>query len=158
MLAQGSLLLCLLIMLWQDWKYRRIHVLLPILVFAIGMFMVNGFFIYKAILINVAFFAIVFSCLVLYMSIKAKAFLNPLEHYFGLGDVMFYIAISPLFDVKQYAVFFITSMLFALIMQLILKKYSTHKTVPLAGFSALLLFIGVLVDILSSANYKFTLL
>jgi hypothetical protein len=158
MLAQGSLLLCLLIMLWQDWKYRRIHVVLPMLVFAIGMFMVNGLVIYKAILINMAFFAIVFSSLVLYMSLKAKAFLNPLEHYFGLGDVLFYLAITPFFDVKQYAVFFITSMLFALLMQLLVKKHSNHTTVPLAGFSSLLLCIVVLVDALSVTNYKFTIL
>ena len=158
MVAQGSLLLCLLIMLWQDWKYRRIHVVLPILVFAIGMFMVNGFVIYKAILVNVAFFIIVFSSLVLYMSLKAKAFLNPLEHYFGLGDVLFYLAITPFFNVKQYAVFFIASMIFALVMQGIVKKHSNHTTVPLAGFSSLLLFIVMLIDAVSVTTYKFTIL
>ncbi|MES2813137.1 MAG: prepilin peptidase [Bacteroidota bacterium] len=158
MLAQGSLLLCLLIMLWQDWKYRRIHVLLPMLVFAIGMFMVNGFVIYKSILVNIVFFIIVFASLVLYMSLKAKAFLNPLEHYFGLGDVMFYIAITPFFNVKQYAVFFIASMIFALVMQLLVKKHSNHITVPLAGFSSLLLFIVMLVDAVSISTYKFTIL
>jgi hypothetical protein len=158
MLAKGGLLLCLLIMLWQDWKYRRIHVLLPLLVFAIGLFLVNGFSTYKITLINIAFFAIVFVALVVYMSIKAKAFLNPLEHYFGLGDVLFYIAITPLFNVKQYAIFFIASMLFALVMQLLLKKHSNHNTVPLAGFSSLLLFILMLVEALSFTNYKYTLL
>ena len=91
------------------------------------------------------------------MSIKAKAFLNPLEHYFGLGDVLFYLAITPFFNVKQYAVFFIISMLFAVIMQVTLKKYSNHNTVPLAGFSSLLLFIVMIVDILSFTTYKFTL-
>jgi hypothetical protein len=158
MLAPGILLLCLLIMLWQDWKYRRIHVLLPILAFSLGIFMVNGFVTYKTILTNIAFFTIVFSFLVVYMSLKAKAFLNPLEHYFGLGDVLFYLSITPFFNVKLYAVFFIVSMLFALLMQLILKKYSNHDTVPLAGFSSLLLFLVVLVDVLPLTNYKFTVL
>lgn len=157
MLLQGSLLLCLLIMLWQDWKYRRIHVLLPLLVFAIGMYLMNGFVNYKAILVNALFFIIVLSFLVVYMSIKAKAFLNPLAHYFGLGDILFYLAITPFFNVKQYAVFFISSMLFAVLMQVSLKKHSNHNTVPLAGFSSLLLFMVMIVDVLSFTTYKFTL-
>ncbi len=157
MLLQGSLLLCLLIMLWQDWKYRRIHVLLPLLVFGAGIYLMNGFVNYKIILVNAAFFSIVLSFLVLYMSIKAKAFLNPLDHYFGLGDVLFYLAITPFFNVKQYAVFFIASMLFAVLMQLSLKKYSNHNTVPLAGFSSLLLFIVMILDALPFTTYKFTL-
>lgn len=91
------------------------------------------------------------------MSVKAKTFLNPLQHYFGLGDVLFYLAITPFFYTKQYAVFFIASMLFAIALHVVFKKLSNHETVPLAGFSSLLLFIAIVVDVLSFSNYKFSL-
>lgn len=158
MLAKIGLLLCLLIMLWQDWNYRRIHIVLPILVFVCAFYLVYNTISYTNILFNMVFFGIVFAFLVTYMSIKAKAFLNPLQHYFGLGDLLFYIAIAPLFFLQQYAAFFILSMLFAILMQFLTKKYSKHNTVPLAGFSAMLLFMIVLVDSFGITNYKFTLL
>lgn len=80
------------------------------------------------------------------MSLKSKKFLNPFEHYFGLGDLLFYVAITPLFLLKNYILYFILSMLFAILMQLGLKKFIKDETVPLAGFSALFLFIILLKD------------
>ncbi|PXY41155.1 hypothetical protein DMB65_09375 [Flavobacterium cheongpyeongense] len=80
------------------------------------------------------------------MSLKTKKFLNPFENYFGLGDLLFYIAITPLFLLKNYILYFILSMLFAILMQLGLKKFIKEETVPLAGFSALFLFIILLKD------------
>ncbi|WP_123955308.1 hypothetical protein [Flavobacterium cheongpyeongense] len=77
---------------------------------------------------------------------KTKKFLNPFENYFGLGDLLFYIAITPLFLLKNYILYFILSMLFAILMQLGLKKFIKEETVPLAGFSALFLFIILLKD------------
>lgn len=158
MLAKIVLLLSLLILLWQDWNYRRIHIVLPLFVFACSYYLSATILSYKNILFNIAFFGIVFVFLVLYMSYKAKTFLNPLQHYFGLGDVLFYLAIAPLFYLQNYAVFFILSMLFAIIAHTLTKKYSTQSTVPLAGFSALLLCLVILLDYLNWSTYKFTLL
>ncbi|MEO6175608.1 MAG: hypothetical protein ABIP27_10710 [Flavobacterium circumlabens] len=97
-------------------------------------------------LLNTAFFLITLSILVLYMSIKSKKFLNPFEHYFGLGDLLFYIAVTPLFVLPNFIVFFILSMVFALVVQLVFKKVITEHTVPLAGFSALFLGIVLIRD------------
>lgn len=80
------------------------------------------------------------------MSIKNKQFLNPFQNYFGLGDLLFYIAITPLFLLQKYILFFILSMVFAVAMQLGLKKIIKQETVPLAGFSALLLIMVILKD------------
>lgn len=84
------------------------------------------------------------------MSIKNKRFLNPFQNYFGLGDLLFYISITPLFNLKNYILFFILSMFFAICLQLTLKKTMKHNTVPLAGFSSLLLFIILMMDSLLS--------
>ena len=91
------------------------------------------------------------------MSLKNKSFLNPFQNYFGLGDFLFYIAIAPLFLLQNYILFFILSMLFAIGLQIGLKKFIKEQTVPLAGFSALLLFIVIIKDLVLSFQ-KITLL
>ena len=94
------------------------------------------------------FFLITLGVLTIYMSLKSKQFLNPFQNYFGLGDLLFYIAITPLFLLQKYILFFILSMVFAVVMQLGLKKIIKQESVPLAGFSALFLIIIILKDTL----------
>lgn len=144
-----GLLFCLLLVFFQDWKYRRIHVLWPVAIFSFSFYLINreNPFLFKIIGSNILFFAIILSVLTLYMSIKNKRFLNPFQNYFGLGDLLFYIAITPLFLLQKYILFFILSMIFAIAMQVGLKKFMKHETVPLAGFSALFLFAVIVKDI-----------
>lgn len=142
------LLLCLAIVFIQDWKFRKIHVVLPLVIFAISFFMIaiEKYDLLEIVLFNTGFFLTTLSILTIYMSVKSKKFLNPFQHYFGLGDLLFYVAITPLFLLKNYILFFILSLLFAIIMQFGLKKFIKKETVPLAGFSALFLFIVILKD------------
>lgn len=91
------------------------------------------------------------------MALKAKQWKNPFEHFFGLGDLLFYLAIAPLFAPYQFMVFFVLSLIFAVISQKLTEKWMTEKTVPLAGFSALLTFIIILKDMFFGFN-KLTLL
>ncbi len=91
------------------------------------------------------------------MSIKHRKIINPFSHYFGLGDLMFFLAVTPLFLPYNYILFFILSMLFSLALQQVFKKYMVQNTVPLAGFSALLLLLLIVKDVLLEFN-KITLL
>lgn len=144
------LLLTLLLVFFQDWKYRRIHVLLPVCIFMVSSYLTYFKSItFKSIVFNVAFFLITLSILVIYMSLKNKQFLNPFNHYFGLGDLLFYIAITPLFLLPNFILFFILSMIFALLLQVSFKKFTTSDTVPLAGFAALFLVIVLIKDFFS---------
>ncbi|WP_395047357.1 prepilin peptidase [Flavobacterium sp.] len=147
-LAIIGLLLCLLLVFFQDWKYRHIHVALPIVIFSLSFYIIQqqSNIVLKIIGYNIVFFLITLSVLTIYMSIKNKQFLNPFQNYFGLGDLLFYIAITPLFLLQKYILFFILSMVFAVAMQLGLKKIIKQETVPLAGFSALLLIMVILKD------------
>jgi hypothetical protein len=147
-----GLLLCLLIVFFQDWKYRAIHVLLPTLIFLSSYLIVKheNKLSNKIILLNTCFFLITLSILTIYMSLKNKRFLNPFQNYFGLGDLLFYITITPLFNFKNYILFFILSMFFAICLQFALRKTMKHNTVPLAGFSALFLFMILAMDSLLS--------
>lgn len=142
------LLLSLVIIFFQDWKHRKIHIGLPILIFGVSFFIIsierNQLF--EIILFNTAFFLLTLGILTFYMSLKSKKFLNPFEYYFGLGDLLFYLAVTPLFLSKNYILFFILSLLFSIILQLGLNKFIKQETVPLAGFSSLFLLIMLLKD------------
>jgi hypothetical protein len=147
-----GLLLCLLVLFFQDWKYRSIHVVLPIIIFLSSYFIIKqeNKLSNKIMILNLCFFLITLSILTLYMSLKNKRFLNPFQNYFGLGDLLFYISITPLFNLKNYILYFILSMFFAICLQFTLRKKMKHNTVPLAGFSALFLFIILAMDSLLS--------
>lgn len=132
---------------WQDNKMRHIHVLLPFVVLLFGYFLVKNIpSIHFIILNNLIFLITTFLGLIVYMSIKNKKFINPFKNYFGLGDLLFYAAISPLFLLKNYVIFFILSMLFAISVQYFFKKHITQYSVPLAGLSSILLIIIIFKD------------
>lgn len=82
------------------------------------------------------------------MSIKNKKLVNPFQNYFGLGDVLFYCAITPLFEIKNFILFFIVSMIFAIVLQIITSKKNETNSVPLAGFSAILLTVCIITNLI----------
>ncbi|WP_426096021.1 prepilin peptidase [Flavobacterium sp. DSR2-3-3] len=149
----------MLAVFFQDWKYRRIHVGLPLAIFLFSLYVIQheNKILFKIIVYNLVFFLLTLIILILYMSLKTKKFLNPFQNYFGLGDLLFYVAIAPLFLLQNYILFFIFSMIFAIGLQLGLKKIIRENTVPLAGFSALLLFILIIKDMMLDFQ-KITLL
>lgn len=153
--AMALLLLCLGLLLVQDWKYRKIHIGLPVAVFGLSVYIAKPAV--TAIFFNAAFFLTVLGLLVLYMSIKNKQFSNPFLNYFGLGDLLYFLCITPLFLLREYVLFFILSMVFAIGLQLALRRIMKHETVPLAGFSALLLMVMIAKDQLTDFQ-KMTLL
>lgn len=152
-------MLCFLIVFIQDWRYRRIHLVLPIIIFVLSYFAIERK--HKSIInimgFNLAFLLITLSFLIIYMSLKNKKILNPFQNYFGIGDLLFYIAVTPLFLLKNYILFFILSMVFAIVLQIILRKVISEKTVPLAGFTAVFLLLLVLSDTIFDLH-KITLL
>lgn len=144
------LAIALLIVFLQDVKYRHIHILLPLIILVISfyIFKKNIDVNYLIILQNILFVFLTLLLLVMYMSLKNKSFLNPFKNYFGLGDLFFFVSITPLFVTYNYVLFFIFSMLFSVVIHLIFSKLMTIKTVPLAGFSALFLIFILLKDLL----------
>jgi len=153
------IIFCLLGIFLQDIKYREVHIVL----FA-GLFGLSGFlgycnykmFIVQIFLYNTAFFVLTFLLLIAYMSLKAGYYNNPFTNYFGLGDVFFYVSVTPLFMLRNYIVFFILSLVFAIVAHLTLKKIMVQKTIPLAGYAALLLLCIAGYEFMTN-NFKITI-
>ncbi len=126
----------------QDIKYRAIHFTLPlgILVLALVRFFVLGKD-YHELLQSLFFLVIVLIGLFLYLSLKFKKIINPIDHFIGLGDLVFFIAVLPLFYKSTYVLFFITGMLFSIISHLLFTK-DKEAHVPLAGY--LSIYLGLI--------------
>lgn len=153
-----TLLICLGLIVVQDVRYREIHIILPLIIFFISLLNLyqQHYLDYRIPLLNIGFFLLIFVVLVSYMSLKSRMFLNPFSNYFGLGDLLYFIAIAPLFIVYNYVMFFICSMLFSIVLYLLFKKWMRHSTIPLAGLSALLLMLFIIKDVLFDFQ-RFTL-
>ncbi|ANO47215.1 hypothetical protein Pf1_01758 [Flavobacterium columnare] len=137
----------LIFIFYQDLRYRAIHIILPVLVIIIAFFLLSLPFslVIKNTLINGVFFLLIFGLMVIYMRVKNKNYSNPLQTYFGLGDVIFFLSVAPLFELKKYLVFIITSMFFSIILYFVFLKRKGTESIPLAGFSAFVLLFLLLV-------------
>ncbi len=142
------ILICLVIIVFQDLKYRRIHVFLPLLLFVISVLKHDvNFKEWDNLFKNILFFIATFTVLTVYLSVKNKRFINPFEAYFGLGDFLFFLAISPLFPLYNFILYFILSLLFSLIIQFLVQKFMKNKAIPLAGFASLFLILVICKDL-----------
>ncbi|WP_420851581.1 prepilin peptidase [Psychroserpens algicola] len=144
----------LISVVWQDLKQRAIHIALPILVFITALIInfLSDHLDYIMCLKNIGFVLVNIFGLVLYFSLKNKSIVNPIDSMIGLGDVLFFLALTPLFNIKSYILFFIAGMVFSLILHVITKTFKKQKTVPLAGYLALFLIGIVFVERILNLN------
>jgi uncharacterized paraquat-inducible protein A len=128
--------LVFLIIIYQDFKERAISAWTIPLIFLLSWYLAWSDLIWQVwfLLFNVSFVGIQLLGVSLYFSIKHRQWINVTKDYLGLGDVLFFLAITPLFAPLQFCCFFIASLLFILvgagIYHLSIRKL---KTIPLAG-------------------------
>lgn len=136
-IAMELLLIGLLLLVFvQDMKFRAIHIALPIIISILGlyMFIENGFD-KNILLYNTIFLTITLFGLYLYLSVKRQKLINPFNSI-GTGDLLFFVAVIPYFSTVNYILYFITGMLFSILMFFIIKLKTKTDLVPLAGFLA----------------------
>lgn len=150
------LFLSLILIIYQDLKFRHIHIVLPILLFCSGLWLTieKDHFIVKELYYTIGFIVLNFVVLTIYFSIKNKSFLNPFKYYVGLGDLMYLLAVAPLFVFRAYVLYFVLGMVFSLILYMAFKKrYRTKETIPLAGYLSLFLMILLTSDVLFNSQF-----
>lgn len=153
------LLVFLMLIFFQDIKLRKIHALLPLAIFGISIYLTLLVFktTYHIVLFNAGLFVITFIIMVGYMKIKRKINENPFMSYFGMGDFLYFLSISPLFSSISYLLYFIFSLLFSLLIFIFFIQKNGKETIPLAGLSSLLLGLIILYDLFFDLK-KMTLL
>jgi len=148
-------LLGLFACVYQDIKDRTIHVLWFVVIFiATGLInyeltndWIDSVYALLFLIVNI-------SVLFLYTSVKNKRIINIFQSHLGLGDVLFFIAIIPLFSVRNFILFFITGMIVSMILHLLFNTFQKQLTIPLAGYLSLFL-ISILSYSFISSNYSF---
>lgn len=148
-----ALIAVLLFIFFQDIKHKAVYWFLFPMVLLLGLFIrweqIGIDFVY-----NLIFITFLMLALSAYLTLKNRKWINPLEGFFALGDVLFLVAISPFFAFQSYVLFFTTGCLFVLSVHLVLlliKK--TNREIPFAGYLAFYFTGTILVNLISPIPY-----
>lgn len=140
------LFLVLGIIAYQDLISRTIHWLtLPALVISI-LFFINFEIVIKDLLLNIIFLTGTMLTLVLYIRIRTGKFQDITKAHFGLGDILFLYALTPITSFDCFVVLFTIGTLFTLFLGLSIRFFSEKKTIPFAGDFALFLMLLISLD------------
>lgn len=142
-------LILLLIIFYQDVKERLVSLAVLLITIALGAFLYfksSFFYIYLFnILTNLLLLLAIIFVIYLYSKLKLK---KPFFYSIALGDILFFIILAVSFPTIAFLILFSTSLLFSLMLFLILKSGLAKKTVPLAGFQSLFLFLILFINLI----------
>lgn len=156
LMLQFFIVLVCLGIAYQDFKFRAVYWwLFPVLLFACAevVFLRTDLqLMFANLFYNSVFLAIQLLLLTLYFTVKERRLVNILDGYFGLGDLLFLLAITVYLSFLNYVLFYLLS-LFGIIAvgfltQAMVKK--PNPKIPLAGEQALVLVGFILVEQLHS--------
>jgi len=149
------LILSLLFCVYQDVKDRTIHLiwfgLILLTTLSINYLKGNN---WADPLFAMLFLTINIGVLFLYVSFKNKKRINIFDNHLGLGDILFFVAIMPLFSLRNFVLYFILGMIVSMILHLFFNRFQKHLTIPLAGYLSLFLISIESYSIITS-NYSF---
>jgi hypothetical protein len=150
-LVKVAVLLCLLLIAWQDFKWRAVSWIWIVLAFIgfvfIAIQQIDVKLEIKYLLINNSFISIQLIILTLYMSLKNKKIINIVNQYLGLGDILFFVVMAAAFSPIHFILFYLASTVITLLGYVIYKLVKkTNAEIPLAGSMATLLSILMLLN------------
>jgi hypothetical protein len=97
---------------------------------------------------NFAILAYMFLGVILYACMKNRK-ISSIKHYAGIGDALFFVALTPIFEIRSFIYFLIGSFLAALAWWCIIYFiYHKKRTVPLVGISGCVLSLYLIINIL----------
>jgi|GEM_PF-2079457 len=145
MLVQISISLLLVSVFLVDVLHRKVllvQLLLAVVLTSVSFYTSER--VLTELVLNIGWVATQLSVLWFYLMARNKPFLQS----FGLGDVLFLFAITPLLSTRKFIVFYVTGLLFGLTIGLFMRYgNSTSKGLPLAGLLSLWLIPFVWFDI-----------
>jgi hypothetical protein len=125
------------ITLFQDVKYRGVHwSVFPLLLVGAAIYR-DGQIDWLHVGYNLIFVIVLMSTLTLYLSLRQGILINITHGFFSWGDILFLLAIIPLFDLRSYMLLFVLGTITTLIVHLIVHLFKKQSTVPYAGYMSL---------------------
>lgn len=99
-------------------------------------------------ILNLAILIYMFLCVLMYVYIKNRK-ISSIKHYAGIGDLLFFIALTPMFEFRNFIYFLIGSCLAALAWWIVIYIiWHKKRTVPLVGISGCLLSLYIIINVL----------
>jgi len=148
--------LLLFIIVYQDFKFRAISwfifPLLFVLLFSKAGYQINFSSAFIITGINFLVVLLIYCCLVIYTSIKKRKLNLQLNGFLGLGDVLFLLAVAPVFSSLNYIFYLLIGLMAALIYAPVHILLFKEKTIPLAGI------LAVFYSIIFGIDYQFVAL
>ncbi|MEP0266057.1 hypothetical protein [Dokdonia sp.] len=141
-----GILIILIVIIYQDLKYRVLDLKYAVILLLLCIWYnsIHPILDYKNTFLITGFILVNVMCLTLYFSAKKRQFINPIDSKIGLGDIVFFVVIAPLFYLKAYILFFITGLLFSLLLYgVVIRFREKQKTIPLAGY--LSIYLGLIL-------------
>jgi hypothetical protein len=145
-----AVILILIAIIYQDFRYREIWWFMPPLLLIGGFLYKWETLNWEHFLFNFVFISLLISFLVVYVRIRFKSN-NLFKDYFGLGDVLVLIAITPLFGFPFFIYFFTASTIISLIGYVLMSLFKAQKSIPYAGYISLCTIVFLLL-----VQYKIT--
>lgn len=139
----------LLAIAYTDFKERSLPLYLLIGLLGICLWntsLQNGIAIaFLQLMINTGLLIILTGALLIYYRVKERTLKGVINRKLGLGDIVFWVAIAPLFSLVNFILFFISSLLLILVILMVRMAFKkTVDLIPLAGYQALVL-LGIIV-------------
>lgn len=138
------LIALLLVICYQDLRYRAVMWILFPLLAGICFWYNYGQTDWTAILLNVLFVLFLLAGLTAYISVKRKQLTAIWNGFFSWGDILFILAITPLFEPIHYIYFFTFGTLITLLIHLSVMRFTSDKTIPYAGYLSLVSILYVI--------------
>ena len=147
----GGLVAVLSWMTWEDTRYRAISIwTFPVLF--VGILLGQAHFISWAetlwmVKVNLVLLSVQLGGIWLYLILKHRALVNPMQGFIGWGDVLFWVAVLPAFSPLAFLLFYIVSLSVALLLHVTFRRsrlYGDATKIPLAGLQALVYSVWLL--------------
>lgn len=124
-----------IVIFYQDLKHRAVHwAVFPVL---FGLSIWSSYPLSWDVILNASFVLFTLVLLTVYLSIKHQKFVSITKGFFSWGDILFLLAIVPLFSFHLYIYFFTFGTILSLVYHLIAMMVKRQKTIPYAGYMSL---------------------
>lgn len=141
-----------LILIIEDFRYRKVHLILIILLLITNSYYWVWLNEQNTWYTNLAFLSILIVLLFVYIKIRFKGKIS-FKEAIGYGDIIFLIAMTPVFNLYNFFIFFNLSILLALITFFILNRVNKDfKKIPFISFMGISNLLLLLLSTLGVLN------